>query len=210
MSTVDRMVSLDFSEVSQRDRYKLLIGAVVPRPIALVSTVSREGVGNLAPFSFFNAISSDPPCLMISITRKSGGDKKDTLKNIEATGEFVVNTVSEWLIEPVNQCSAEYPYGVSEMEKVGLTPEASLLVCPPRVKESPVQMECKLHKTLEVGDGNPGSAVIVVGEIVAMHVWDAAYSNGRILLEKIAPVARLAGTSYAKVAEPFSIPRPTL
>ncbi len=210
-SPVDSMVSVDpASAEGSASIYKLMIGAIVPRPIAFISTVSPGGVGNLAPFSYFNGVSSDPPCLMVAITRKSDGDKKDTLKNIEATRQFVVNTVAEWIAEPMNQCSAEYPYGVDEMRKVGLTGIASVKVRPPRVKESPIQMECELYDTLRVGDGRIGSAVIVVGRIVLMHVHAAAFRDGKILLDQIKPLARLAGFGYAKVpvANTFDLPRP--
>src|SRR5690349_10987328 len=115
------MISLDFDSLPGATRYKIMIGAVVPRPIAFVSTINSAGTGNLAPFSFFNAVSSDPPCLAFSITRKRDGSKKDTLRNIEETRGFVVNTVSEWMADPMNQSSADYPYGVDEMAKVGLT-----------------------------------------------------------------------------------------
>lgn len=209
-SPVRGMTELRMAELDTTSIYKLLIGAIVPRPIAFVSTVSPEGVGNLAPFSFFNGVSSDPPCVMISITRKNNGEKKDTLRNIEATGEFVVNSVADWMVEPMNHCSAEYPYGVSEMSQVGLTPVASSLVKPPRVAESPIHMECKLEKLVEIGEGKVGSATVVFGRILTMHVFDEAYAKGRILLEKIAPVSRLAGFGYGLTTETFEIPRPKL
>ncbi|OFZ18527.1 MAG: hypothetical protein A2X94_00755 [Bdellovibrionales bacterium GWB1_55_8] len=190
--------------------YKLLIGAIVPRPIAFISTVSPEGKGNLAPFSFFNGVSSDPPCIMVAITRKPDGGKKDTLRNIEATRQFVVNSVSEWMAEPMNYCSADFPYEVDEMEQVGLTPIPSLTVKPPRVKESPIHLECELYNTMEVGDGRPGSSTIVVGRIVTMHIHERAYDNGRIRIEELRPLSRLAGFSYGKTSGIFDIPRPKL
>ncbi len=209
-SPIEEMVSLDLTSMASTPVYKLLIGAIVPRPIAFVSTISPEGVVNLAPFSFFNGVSSAPPCLVISITRKSSGEKKDTLRNIEATGEFVVNSVAEWMAHPMNHCSAEYPYGVSELEKVGLTPLASTKVRPPRVKESPIHMECKLHQLVEIGDGSVGSATLVIGEILVMHVHKPAYSDGKIKIEEIRPLSRLAGFAYGKTREIFEIPRPKI
>ncbi len=173
VSPVDKMVSCDISQLSPQDAYKLLIGSIVPRPIALISTINSEGKGNLAPFSFFNGVSSKPLCIMVSITRKADGSKKDSLLNIEATGEFVVNTVAEWMIEPVNYCAGEYPYGVNEMEKVGLTPLISEVVKPNRVKESPIHLECKVHKMVEIGDGAGGSTVII-GEVLRVHVHEKA------------------------------------
>lgn len=207
-SPVSEMVSLDFAGMAPTPIYKLLIGAVVPRPIAFISTLSPDGVGNLAPFSFFNGVSSDPPCLMIAITRNSDGGKKDTLRNVEATGQFVVNTVADWMAEPMNQCSANYPYGVDEMKEVGLTPLASMKVKPPRVKESPIHMECELYKTLEVGEAKVGASTIVVGKIVAMHIHKPAYYDGKIKISEIRPLSRLAGASYGLTEGIFDLPRP--
>jgi flavin reductase (DIM6/NTAB) family NADH-FMN oxidoreductase RutF len=202
-------ISLDFSKLSQPEIYKLLVGAIVPRPIAWVSTCNSQGVGNLAPFSFFNAVSSDPPCLMISIARKPKGDKKDTLKNIEETGQFVVNLVSTSLAQVMNQSAADYPYGVDEMKQLGLTPEPSLKIQPPRVKESCVQMECETYQTLEIGNGQtPGSTTVVIGKILAMHVSELAYRDGKIITEALQPLARMAGAQYAKPGEIFTLERP--
>jgi flavin reductase (DIM6/NTAB) family NADH-FMN oxidoreductase RutF len=208
-SPVDKMVKCDISKLTPQDAYKLLIGSVVPRPIAFISTMSPDGKGNLAPFSFFNGVSSKPLCIMVSITRRADGSKKDSLLNIEATGEFVVNSVAEWMIEPVNYCAAEYPYGIDEMEMVGLTPLKSEMIKPNRVKESPIQLECKVHKLLEIGDGAGGST-IVVGEIVLVHVHDKAYQNGRILLEEILPISRLAGDFYGLTPDTFELKRPKI
>lgn len=207
-SPVNRMVTLDPTQTDSKSVYKLIIGAIVPRPIAFISTLSPEGIGNLAPFSFFNGVSSNPPAIMVAITRKKGGEKKDTLRNIETTGQFVVNSVNEWLVEPMNQCSAEYPYGVDEMLKVGLTPLASVRVKPPRVQEAAVQLECELYKTLEVGDGSEGSSTIVVGRIVMAHIYDRAYADGKILIQELKPVSRLGGLSYGQVDGIFDLPRP--
>jgi len=204
------MVSLDPKTLDVTPTYKLLIGTVVPRPIAFISTINKNGQGNLAPFSFFNGVSTSPPCLMIAITQKEDHVKKDTLRNIEETGEFVINTVSEWMAEAVNHCSALYPYGVSEMEKAGLTPLPSEKVAPPRVKEAPIQMECKLYNSMKVGDGKKGSSTIVVGEVVQFHIHPDVYQNGKILIEPLKPISRLAGFSYGRTTETFDIPRPTI
>lgn len=208
VSPVREMITLDPHTLGQRATYKFLIGAIVPRPIAFISTLSPEGVGNLAPFSFFNGVSSNPPAIMVAITRKKNGEKKDTLRNIEATGEFVINSVSQWMVGPMNQCSAEYPYGVDEMKKVGLTPLASVSVKPPRVREASIQMECRLYKTLEVGDGSEGSSTIVVGTLAVVHVDSRAYVDGKILIESLEPVARLGGTSYGRTSGIYDLPRP--
>lgn len=210
---MNEMTSLDPDQMQGPELYRVMIDAIIPRPIAFVSTTSPSGIGNLAPFSFFNGVSSQPPCLMFSVSRRRMPDgsamKKDTLVNIEATGEFVVNMVSEAIAKPMHQTSADYPYGVDEMAKVGLTPLPSLKVRPPRVKESPLHFECALYKTLEIGDGSPGSSTIVVGRIIHVHVRSDAYENGRLLVRKLQPISRLGGTSYAKIGEIFDLPRPT-
>jgi flavin reductase (DIM6/NTAB) family NADH-FMN oxidoreductase RutF len=203
-----QILTFDPTKIGQKATYKLLIGSIVPRPIAFISTISSEGLGNLAPFSFFNGVSSNPPAVMIAITRKSNGEKKDTLRNIESTREFVINTVSDWIVGPMNHCSADYPYGVDEMEKVGLTPVASQKVRPPRVQESPIQFECELYNTMEVGDGSEGSSTIVVGKIVCVHVSERVYDNGKIKIEELQPISRLGGLSYGRVSGVFEIPRP--
>jgi len=204
------MIQIDPKEVSVIDLYKLLIGTIVPRPIAFVSTLSKAGKGNLAPYSFFNGVSSNPPTLMFSAGIDRNGNKKDTLINIEETKEFVVNSTNQWFTEAMVQCSAEYPHGVDEMEQVGLTGVASKVVSPARVAESAVQLECKLYDTMRVGDGGPGSAVIIVGEVVMAHVADSCYDNGKINFDQLKPVSRLGGNGYGLVSETFDIPRPIL
>src|ERR1041385_6890840 len=151
MSGSNKTIPLELSGLPRREIYRLMIDCIVPRPIAFVSTLSAEGVGNLAPFSFFNGVSSEPPTLVFSISRKRDGGKKDTLVNIESTPQFVVNLVTEPMAAPMHQTSADYPYGVDEMAKVGLTPVPSTRVRPPRVGESPVQMECELFSLHEIG-----------------------------------------------------------
>ena len=207
---VGGMIELDPAGLDVKSIYKLMIGAIVPRPIAFVSTLSRDGKGNLAPFSYFNGVSSDPPCVMIAITRKPDGNEKDTWRNIRETGQFVVNSVSEWIAEAANHCSAAYPYGVDEAERAGLTKLPSVKVRPPRIAESAVQMECELYGSMEIGPGGPGSSTIVVGRIVQFHVHESVYRDGRVLIEELKPVARIAGIGYAKVTEVFDIPRPKI
>jgi flavin reductase (DIM6/NTAB) family NADH-FMN oxidoreductase RutF len=202
------MVSIDASSLDLVSTYKLVAGGIVPRPIAFVSTVNANGTCNVAPFSYFNAVSSTPPTIMFAITYKSNGDKKDTLLNIERTGEFVVNTVSEWMAQPMNYCSAEYPYGVSELEKVGLTAIPSDTVAPPRVQESPIHLECKLFQAIPVGTSGPGASTVIIGEIVKFHIHKAAYRDGKVLVEELKPLARLGGLSYATIGDIFDLPRP--
>jgi flavin reductase (DIM6/NTAB) family NADH-FMN oxidoreductase RutF len=209
-SPVSEMISLTPSALEVREAYKLMTGAIVPRPIAFVSTLNENGTVNLAPFSYFNAVSSSPPTIMFAITYKSDGSKKDTLINIERSGEFVINSVSEWMAQPMNHCSAEYPHGVSELEKVGLHAIPSEIVAPPRVKESPFHMECKLHTNLAVGSGGPGSSSLILGEVVKFHISKNAYRDGVVLPEELKPLARLAGNSYSTLGDVFDLPRPKL
>ena len=188
-----------------------MVSAIVPRPIAFVSTQSPDGLGNLAPFSYFNAVASNPPVLMISITSHPDGREKDTLRNIRETGEFVVNISTESMAEAVNQCSAQYPYGVNELEKVGLTPMPSHQVKPTRVLESPIQLECKLYHLLPIGSGGAGSTVVVFGEIIEAHVHESLFDPAHpknILSQSLQPLSRLGGNDYGTLGRVFSLPRP--
>lgn len=187
-----------------------MIGTIVPRPIAFVTTVSESGVVNLAPFSFFTGVSSNPPCLAVSIARKPNGEKKDTLKNIEATDQFVVNTASEWLVEPLVHCGAEFPSEVDEMKTAGLTPLPAVKVRPPRVKEAAVHFECENVGVLEVGEGGAGSSTLVVGRIVLAHVSSAVYKDGKVDFTTLKPISRLGGITYGLIGQTFDIPVPKL
>ena len=203
-------ISRNTKEIPFQDRYKLLIGSIVPRPIGFISTISPKGVYNLAPFSFFNGVCSDPMAVLFCpVIRGSDGQEKDTLKNIKATKEFVVNIVSEEIAEKMNQCSAEYPYGVDEFKESGLTPSPSKVVKPPLVKEAKINMECRLLNLVEIGN-KPGGGTIVIGEVVYFHASEDVYKDGKIILNKLKPVARLGGTDYARVTDIFSLPRPTI
>jgi len=204
------MIEVRTSELKPTDIYKLMIGSIIPRPIAWVSTQNKNGVGNCAPFSFFNGVSSHPPCLSISITRNSKGEKKDTLKNIEETKVFCVNLVHKALCEPMNQTSAEYPYGVDEAQAIGLTTLPCTQISAPRIQESLLQMECSLYKAISIGDGSIGSATLVLGEILCFHFHESIYQNGKIDPVKLAPIARLAGTSYSELGKVFSLLRPKI
>ena len=204
-SPVNEFIDFDFSKMDIGSIYRLLIGSVVPRPIAWVSTINSRGQSNLAPFSFFNAISSDPPCLVFSPTYKAGGREKDTLVNIRETGEFVVNSVSEWVVEPMHQSSAEYESDVDEINQLNLTTIASSKVRPLRIKESPIQFECVLEKIVPIGEVKMGSTNLVIGRIVMMHIWNEAVSDGKVLIEKIKPIARLGGRSYGRIDDLFEL-----
>ena len=194
-----------------RKAYKLLIGAVVPRPIAWVSTVSEGGQYNLAPFSFFNAVSANPPHLVFSpMIRSTDGRTKDTLNNIRHAREFVVNVVTEDLAEAMNITSGEYQASVDEFELAGLTPAPSAAIRAPRVAESPVNFECWLADLLPLGEpGALGTATLVIGKVAHIHVDDSVLFDGdKIDLEKLKPVGRLAGTSYTRVTDLFDMVRP--
>lgn len=193
---------LDPGTVSPGDFYRFMISVVVPRPIAFVSTVSADGRFNVAPFSYFNAITNQPPLLGISINRRRGGPK-DTLRNIEATAEFVVNTVDEPLGARMVQTSGEWPEDVDEFALSGLTPVASDLIKPPRVGESPIGMECRLHRIIELGN-----TFFVVGEIVRAHVKDAVLTEGKVDIAKLRPLARLGGDGYSVVRDVIQMARP--
>ena len=191
-----------------QDIYKLLIGAIVPRPIALVSTVSPEGIRNLAPFSFFTGISSKPTLICFCPGPRPAGARKDTLRNISMTKEFVVNVVSEDIAEAMNLTSGEYPPEADEFVIAGLTPVASDLVKPPRVAESHVNMECRLYLTIEFSE-EPGGGNLVIGEVVRFHVDDRLVENYKIDPDKLRPIGRMGGpTSYTRTRDRFDMVRP--
>ena len=191
-----------------RSIYKLMIGSIVPRPIAFVSSISADGIRNLAPFSFFAGVSADPPVICFCpMVRSSDGKKKDTLQNIESTREFVVNVVSEELVGQMNLCSGEYPPEVDEFELSRLTPVESDLVRPPRVGEARVSMECKLRQIISVSE-KPLGASIVLGEILRFHVQDALFDNFKIDPDQLRPVGRMGGPTYIRTRDRFNLERP--
>lgn len=191
-----------------RSIYKLMIGSIVPRPIAFVSSISADGIRNLAPFSFFAGVSADPPVICFCpMVRSSDGKKKDTLQNIESTREFVVNVVSEELVGQMNLCSGEYPPEVDEFELSRLTPVESDLVRPPRVGEARVSMECKLRQIISVSE-KPLGASIVLGEILRFHVQDALFDNFKIDPDQLRAVGRMGGPTYIRTRDRFNLERP--
>jgi flavin reductase (DIM6/NTAB) family NADH-FMN oxidoreductase RutF len=204
-----QLIEIDFRRISTGEAYKLQIGSIVPRPIAWVSTISAQGLPNLAPFSYFNGICSNPPALLFCPVNHPDGREKDTLRNIRETGDFVVNIATEELVGAVNQTAAEYSADVNEFSAGGVTAVASMLVKSPRVVESPIQFECRLLQVVDVGSGG-NSGHIVIGQIVYGHFAPTVYSNGKIQLEALKPLARLAGTTYGPVRETFDLPRPTV
>lgn len=202
------MIDIDIETLSNQERYKLLIGSVVPRPIAFVSTISNDGVPNLAPYSFFTAVCPTPMILAFCPNRRgSDGHKKDTLNNLEANGECVIHIVSGNIGEQMNQSAAEVAPEVSEFDLTGLTPIESTQVKPYRIAEAKIQMECKLHQIVTIGE-TIGAGVIVLVRVVALHVDPTIYHDGRIDIQALDPWARLAGTDYTRITETFSLSRP--
>jgi flavin reductase (DIM6/NTAB) family NADH-FMN oxidoreductase RutF len=188
--------------------YRHMTACITPRPIAWVSTVSPGGITNLAPFSFFNGVGANPPAVMFSPVNRRDGSRKDTILNIEAIGEFVVNIVSDKLAQLMNGTSAELPYEISEFEKCGLTASPSLKVRPPRVKETAVHMECVVHQIVYVGRG-PLSANVVIGRIVLLHADDAVLdASGQIDPQKLDTIGRLGGALYSRTRDRFVMERP--
>jgi flavin reductase (DIM6/NTAB) family NADH-FMN oxidoreductase RutF len=207
------MRSFDPAQESVQNIYKLMIGAIVPRPIAFVSSVDERGVRNLAPFSYFTAVSADPPVVLFcpSVRRedlqRGLRAHKDTLLNIIATREFVVNVVTEAIAEKMNATSAQVPPEVDEFDLTGLTALPSELVKPPRVAESPVQMECRLRQVIEVSD-RPAGGSIVLGEVLRFHVGDDLVENFRIDPDKLAVLGRMGGRTYVRTRDRFDLERP--
>ena len=188
--------------------YRLMTSIIVPRPIAFVSSLSREGVRNLAPFSFFTAVSADPPVVCFApMIRGRDGSRKDTLNNIEATGEFVVNVVSEEIARPMNECSAEVPPEVDEFALSGLTPVPSEHVAPPRVGESHASMECRLLQVVHVST-KPLGGSLVIGEVVAFHVDNPLFHNFSVDPAALGAIGRMGGAVYTRTTDRFEMPRP--
>jgi flavin reductase (DIM6/NTAB) family NADH-FMN oxidoreductase RutF len=188
--------------------YKLLLGSVVPRPIAFVSTVNPEGAFNVAPFSFFTVASANPPVLVFSVGRRANPDPtKDTLRNINTAREFVVNVVSEEFGPKMNLCAGDYPPEVNEFQVSGLTPIPSDLVKAPRVAESHINMECRLLYTIELS-GLVSGGHLVLGQVIRFHIDDAYFHDYRIDPDKLRAIGRMAGNSYTRTLDRFDMIRP--
>ena len=190
------------------ETHKLMIGSIVPRPIALVSTTSNNGINNLAPFSYFNGVCSKPPTIMFAPARRGwDGQEKDTLINIRKTKEFSINIVSEDIGEKMVKCSTDYEKEVDEYSKSGLSPLSSKKIKPPIVSESKISLECILNQIVQIGKEDAGSGFIVIGTIVLFHIDDEVYDNGRIILDKLQPLGRVAGNGYVRSTNAFDIVR---
>ena len=188
--------------------YKLMTGIIVPRPIAFVSTISVDGVRNLAPFSFFTGISANPPVICFSpMVRGSDSSRKDTLHNVEATKEFVVNVVSEEFAQKMNATAPEFPPEVDEFEVSGLTPVPSDFVRPPRVGEAKVSMECRFLQVVHVSH-KPLGGSIVLGEVLRFHVADSLFNDFKIDPDLLHAIGRMGGPAYARTTDRFDMIRP--
>jgi flavin reductase (DIM6/NTAB) family NADH-FMN oxidoreductase RutF len=199
------MMLLDPTSLSARELSRLVISCVIPRPIALVTSVSEEGIVNAAPFSYFNAVSSAPPILMISVDRKNG-ERKDTSRNILHSKEFVVHIVNEQIGEKMNITSSNVPRNQSEVVLAGLTLTKSAKISTPRIVESPIHMECRLLHHVELG---VSPTDVLFGEVVAFHIQDEIYVDGRADPALLKAVGRLGGMKYCKTRDIFEMMRPT-
>jgi len=203
--------TIDTATTSWVDSYRRLTEVVIPRPIALVATVDPGGITNLAPFSFFTVVSSNPPFIAFAPHRAGRtGSKKDTLRNVEQVGEFTVSVVTEEIAERVNSCAAPLPYGESEFGHSGLTPVAAERVKPPLVAESPVGLECTLEEIRTYGDAG-GAGSLVVGRVVLMHLDPAVRdpADGRVLPELLRAVGRMGGSLWCRTRDTFPLERPS-
>lgn len=192
----------NFETLAAAQRYKLLVGLVIPRPIALVSTVSAEGVVNAAPFSFFNVLGDDPPILIVSLEHRDDGSFKDTTRNIAANGEFVVNLVDEAMTERMHGCSHDYPPDVSEPDVVGFNLAPSRMIRPARIAEAPVALECNVHSRIDMK-----TRELVIGNILWLHARHGIVDPDtlRVRLENYSPVGRLFANRYAVTREQIAI-----
>lgn len=202
------MITIDPSNQGEKDNYKLLIGSIIPRPIAFVTTLSQSGILNAAPYSYFNIVAANPPLISISVQRKNG-QPKDTARNAIASKAFVVHISDESYIEQINITAASLPPEESEVALAGLTPIASEKIIIPGIAEARIRMECVLEQALPLGGGEGSPACdLLIGRIVCFHIDEALYENGRIDAVALKPVSRLAGNSYAKLGELFDMDRP--
>jgi flavin reductase (DIM6/NTAB) family NADH-FMN oxidoreductase RutF len=199
---------LDFSALKPRDAYAWMIATILPRPIAWVATISADGKTNLAPFSFFQGVTSNPPTLLFCPVNDRAGNKKDTVRNIEQVPEFVVNLVPFALAEKMNATAALLPYGESEFAAFGVESAPSERVRPPRVAAAPVAFECTLDRFVHVGEG-PLAANVVFGRIQVAHVRDDVLgTDGKPDPAKLDLIGRMGGEWYARTSECFQIKRP--
>ena len=198
----------DPKKLTFQQTHKLMIGSIIPRPIAFVATTSNEKINNIAPFSYFNGVCSNPPTIMFAPARRGwDGKEKDTLVNIRDTKEFTINIVSESFAQQMVECSTDYDSKVDEFDISGLNIAKSKKILPPRLKEAKISFECKLNQIVEIGDGKAGSGFVVIGSIVLFHINDEIITNEKIDIQKLNPIGRLAGDWYTKPTNNFKISR---
>lgn len=202
------MLSFDFQQLSAREKYKILIGSVVPRPIALVTTIDSEGRANAAPFSFFNALSADPPILALGVENYSDLSPKDTTLNIRNNQEFTVNIVSDALVEAMNVCAVPFEPGFDELVAAGLTAIPGTRVGCPRIGEAPVALECRRMMALSIGQ----SREIILGEVLMAHVRDELIDPATLYIDQLGldAIGRMGGHGYARTREYFDLPTRSL
>ena len=202
------MYSINPKDLQERENYKFLIGSIIPRPIAFVTSINEDGVVNGAPFSFFNVVSSNPPMISVSVQRKKG-EMKDTSRNITENGEFVVHVVSEEFVRAINETAANLPPHESEIERAGLTLVSSDIVSVPGVKEAKIRFECTLEQKLTLGGDEFGPGCdLLIGRVRKYHIEKALYHEGHIDMEQLRAMSRLAGNDYATIGDVLTIERP--
>ncbi len=203
-STFETYDCIDGDRLNTETAYRLLVGCVVPRPVAWVTTIDEHGRVNAAPFSSYNYVATSPPMLAINVARRPGsGAVKDTPLNIERSGEFVVNVATEHNMELMHRSAHEFPPEVSEIEALGIPTLPSVHVRPPRIAISPVQMECRLDRIVPLGRG---INTLFIGEVIAFHLSDQVFDGSRVDAAKLRPIARLGGPYYAGLGELFHRP----
>lgn len=202
-------MELDPSTLSHQSIYKILTGSILPRPIGWISSIDLDGRPNLAPFSFFNVVCSNPPTLLFCpMIRGVDGSPKDTLINVRLTGEFVVNIVTEDLLKAMNDTSIEAPSEFNEFEFAGLTLSPSVTVRPPRVLESPIHFECKVNQIVDINNA-PGGGSIVIGTITHIHAEERVMlGTDKINLTALQPIGRLMGAAYCRAEQVVELDRP--
>ncbi len=203
-----RSTNLNLSDLRPDSRYKLLAGVVVPRPIALVTTIAAEGVVNAAPFSFFNVFCEDPPLVILGLQAKDDLSPKDTTANIRRSGEFVINLVGEGIAEKMNICSVDFPSDISELDEAGLTTASSIDIQVPRIAEAPIALECRQKMIISFGPLRE----ILIGEVIRLHAQPGIIDskNLRTDLNLYRPVGRLSGDKYSRQTDTFNLTRKTL
>lgn len=204
---MSRLISIDPTKNTERENYKLLIGSIIPRPIAFVTTKSEQGVINGAPFSFFNVVSSNPPMISLAIQRPQGRIK-DTARHIQHQQQFVVHIVDEDNVKQVNETAASLPVTESEIDRAQFTLTDSQCISVPGIQEAKVRMECRLVQTIPLMNGDEQTGDLFIGQVVQFHIDETIYNEGRIAPRKLKAVSRLAGSNYAKIGDIFALERP--